>query len=252
MLTGDTIPVKGVGHLRSPHLSELAPAHGVGYDIYNLYLNFLSWDKEKILQYDKVMGLRGVDRLSAAERLTTYDVITLLPETREFCREVLSFFMSETIEWEDETRKYVAYSTDDDEQHITGEICRENFEDVRSMMLQLNFIGLDQEDEHVTHTSDHSKELWERAQSFLKKQAEAKEKEDKPEYHIGNIVSKLCSVHPSYNFLNVWKLTVFQLYDAFFQCSYMRSSDLNEAIFSNHGGDKFSFESWLKPIIQNT
>ena len=159
--------------------------------------------------------------------------------------------MSETIEWEDETRKYVAYSTDDDEQHITGEICRENFEDVRSMMLQLNFIGLDQEDEHVTHTSDHSKELWERAQSFLKKQAEAKEKEDKPEYHIGNIVSKLCSVHPSYNFLNVWKLTVFQLYDAFFQCSYMRSSDLNEAIFSNHGGDKFSFESWLKPIIQN-
>ena len=118
-------------------------------------------------------------------------------------------------------------------------------------MLQLNFIGLDQEDEHVTHTSDHSKELWERAQSFLKKQAEAKEKEDKPEYHIGNIVSKLCSVHPSYNFLNVWKLTVFQLYDAFFQCSYMRSSDLNEAIFSNHGGDKFSFESWLKPIIQN-
>lgn len=159
--------------------------------------------------------------------------------------------MSETIEWNDKSRKYVVYSTDDDEQHITGEISRQNFEDVRLSMLQLNFINLDQENEHITHTSDHSKELWEKAQSFLKKQAEEQDNEDKPEYHIGNIVSKLCAVHPSYNLLNVWKLTVFQLYDAFFQCGYMRSSDLNEAIFSNHGGEKFSFESWLKPIIQN-
>lgn len=252
VLSGEPIPIQGVGHLRSPCLKELSPSSGIGYNIYNLYLNFLSWDKDKLLQYDKIMGLRGVDRLAAEEKLTTYDVITLLPQTREFCREVLSFFMAETLEWDGASRKFVAYTTDDDEQHVTGEIGRDNFEDVRVLMLQLNFIGLNKEDErNIKHSSERSKELWERAQNFLRKQAETQESEDRPEYHIGNIISKLCAAHPSYNLLNVWKLTVFQLYDAFFQFGYMRSSNLNEAIFSNHGGEKFKFEDWLKPIIQH-
>jgi hypothetical protein len=251
MLSGEPIPVAGVGHLRSPRLREICPSSGIGYDVYNLYINFLLWDKEKLLKYDKLMGLRGTDRLATADKLTVFDVATLLAQTREFCRGVLSFFMSEELVWDEETRKFVAFMTDDDGQHIAGEINRDNFEEVRHCILQLNFIGLDKDEEPVKHTSAHSKELWERAQKFLKEQSKAKEGEDKPEYHIGNIVSKLCAAHPSYNLLNVFDLSVFQLYDSFFQFGYIRSSDLNEAIFSNHGGDKFKFEDWLKPILQN-
>ena len=95
------------------------------------------------------------------------------------------------------------------------------------------------------------KELWEKAQEYLRKQAEQTSGENKPEYRLSNIISKVCSIHPSYNLLNVYDLTIFQLYDAFFQLSYMRSSDLSERIFSNHGGDKFHFEDWLKPIQNN-
>lgn len=246
MLSGDAIYVDGVGHLRSPKLSELKPTSGIGYVSYNLYLNFLSWDKEQILKYDQIMQHKGVNRL-ADSRLNTFDVITLLPQTRELCCGVLSFFMVEELLWDEKKRRYVAIYPKD-EGMITGEINRENFETVRQLMLQMNYINLNKDNNPPTaHSSEKSKELWERAQDMLKKQAEANKDEVKPEYQLGNIVSKICSVHPTYNILNIYELTIFQLYDAFFQIGYMRSINLNEQIFSNHGGDKFRFENWLKP-----
>ena len=252
MLSGEPIPVAGIGHLRSPFLRDIYPESGIGYDAYNLYINFLSWDKEKIIQYDQLMGLRGANRLAEEKKLTAFDAVTLLAQTREYCREILSFFMLEELTWDESGRKFVAYITDDDGQHITGEINRDNFEEVRLDILQLNFIGLDKDKNPQTFTSEHAKELWEKAQCYLKEQTKAKDgEEDKPEYHLGNIVSKLCAVHPSYNFLNIYKLTVFQVYDAFFQICHIRGSDLNEQIFSNHGGDKFRFEDWLKPILRH-
>jgi hypothetical protein len=138
-----------------------------------------------------------------------------------------------------------------EEPEVVGEIHRDNFDYVRRMMLQLNFIGLDQDESPVSYSTDAAKELWEKTQGFLKEQAKSEIHEDKPEYHLSNIVSKVCTTHPSYNLLNVYSLTIFQLYDSFFQLGFMRGADLSERIFSTHGGDKFKFEDWLKPILKN-
>ena len=250
-LSGDPIFIHGVGHCRSPYLKELCPSGGVGYSRYNLYLGFLSWDKDKLIQSTKLAGIRITKKLATSDKLNVYDVATLLPQMREFYREILSFFMLEDVEWDDTGRRFVTYAAKEDKKYAVGEINRENFEEVRLTLLQLNFVGIDKDDGQVKHTNARSKELWEKAQKFLKEQAAAEEHRDKPEYHIGNIISKLCSAHPTYNLLNIWRLTVFQLYDAFFQFGYMRSADLNEEIFSNHGGEKFNFEDWLKPILKN-
>lgn len=248
MLSGEPIYLQGVGHLRSPQLHELRPMSGIGYQVYNLYLNFLSWDKEHLLKYDQLMQYRGASKLNRAA-LSTFDVATLLKQTREFCRGVLSFFMVENLVWDETGRRYIVMTSDEVPEHI-GEINRDNFEEVRRLMLQLNFIGLNKDEvSRPIHTSDKAKELWEKTQAFLKKQAESSSNEDKPEYHLSNIISKICAVHSSYNLLNIFDLTIFQLYDSFFQIGYMRSADLSEKIFSNHGGDKFKFEDWLKPII---
>ena len=248
MLSGEPIYLQGVGHLRSPLLHELRPTSGIGYRAYNLYLNLLSWDKEHLLKYDQLMQYRGASKLNR-DAFNVFDVATLLSQTRELCRGVLSFFMVEDLIWDEKERRYLAVNPES--QELVGEINRENFEEVRRLMLQFNFVGLDKDDTPVAHTTDKSKELWEMTQGFLKEQAETEVKEDKPEYHLSNIISKMCAIHPSYNLLNVYGLTVFQLYDSFFQLGYMRSTDLSEQIFSNHGGEKFHFEDWLKPILKN-
>lgn len=250
MLSGEAIYVKGVGHLRSPLLTELRPASGIGYRGYNLYLNILSWDKDHLLKYDQLMQFRGANKLNR-ECFCTFDVATLLPQTRELCRGALSFFMLEELVWDEKRRSYLAMTTDD-EPRVIGEINRDNFDDVREMMLQLNFIGLDKDNKvPVKHSDDKAKELWEKAQAHLREQSKKESHDEKPEYHLSNIISKVCAIHPSYNLLNIYELTVFQLYDTFFQVGYMRSSDLNEQIFSNHGGKNFKFEDWLKPILKN-
>lgn len=252
MLTGEAIYVDKVGHLRSPKLSELKPTSGIGYAVYNLYLNFLSWDKEQLLKYAQIMQYKGVDKLSNRPKLTAFDIVTLLPQTRELCRGALSFFMLEELVWDEKSRRYLSVTSEDDTMTCYGEIDRENFENIRGLMLQMNYINLDTDNAPIaTHTSEKTKELWERAQKALREQSESAKKEDKPEYHLSNIISKLCSIHPTYNILNIFDLTIFQLYDAFFQASYMRGIDMNERIFSNHGGENFRFENWLKPVIKN-
>ena len=44
------------------------------------------------------------------------------------------------------------------------------------------------------------------------------------------------------------EVTVFQLYDQFFQYGYLRAMDLSEMAYSNHGGKDFDLQAWLKPI----
>ena len=248
MLTGEPIYLQGVGHLRSPALRELRPMSGIGYRAYNLYLNLLSWDKEHLLKYDQLMQYRGASKLNR-DALNVFDVATLLGQTRELCRGVLSFVMVEDLIWDEKGRRYVAVNPET--QEMIGEINRDNFEEVRRLMLQFNFVGLDKDETPAAHSTDKAKELWEKTQGFLKEQAEAEVKEDKPEYHLSNILSKICAIHPSYNLLNIYELTIFQLYDAFFQIGYMRSTGLSERIFSNHGGENFNYEDWLKPILKN-
>lgn len=249
-LSGEPIRVDGVGHLRSPLVKDLYPLSGIGQEAYHFYLAFLSWDKDAIVKYDKLAGLRGAEKIASTKALSAFDAVTLLKPTRELCGEILSFFMLEDLVWDDGNRKYVAFLTDDDGQHVSGEVNRSNFEEVRNMMLQLNYLNLDKDTKEAHYTSDKAKELWERAQGFLKIEQDD-EKEDRPEYRLGNIISKLCSINPAYTYNNVKDLTIFQLYDAFFQASYMRSIALNERIFSNHGGDKFNYSDWLKPITKN-
>lgn len=253
MLSGAPILINNVGHLRSPTLFELSPTYGVGYSRYSLYLNHLSWSKEQLLKYGKFMKFHGIDRLTKMGNLTVFDIATLIKPMRDFFQEIFSFFMLEDCAWNEDHRCYLVYasSEDGDGQVITGTINKENFEDVRKCILQLNFIGLDSSETNITHSSERSAELWARAQQHLQEQAQKTQNEKKPEYDIGNIVSKVCAAHSSYNLLNVYKLTVFQLYDAFFQLGYIRGYDLSERIFSTHGGDKFNFEDWLKPILQN-
>ena len=67
---------------------------------------------------------------------------------------------------------------------------------------------------------------------------------------LGNVISKLCVVSNSYNLLNIYELTVYQLYDQFSQYCFLRSAEFGERVYSIHGGKKFKFEQWLDPIFE--
>jgi hypothetical protein len=246
LISGDVIPVAKIGHIRSPYLWELKPTKGIGSWNYNFYLNLLSWDKETCMKFAEGINLSPLKAMRTNERLTTFDVMTLMDNFRKLLQEVMAFFMDENLVWDSANFRFETHSKKDDS--IVGYINRDNFDEVRDMMLQVNYISIGDSGKPTKYTSEKAKQLWEQAQECLKKSA--KTNKDK-NLEMANIISKLCAVSSGYTLLNIYDLTVFQLYDQFFQYGYLRAMDLNEMAFSNHGGKNFDFQAWLKPIFKN-
>lgn len=244
LISGDPIFVQGIGHLKSPNLWQLKPTKGIGMWKYNLYLNVLVWDKSAFLKFIRTTRGRASEKLQD-DRLNVFDIVTLLEYTRELVHNSLKFFMVESLLWDEKSRCFVVQTEDGKE---IGRINRDNFDTVRSLMLQLNYINVGESAQPTKHSSKKAQELWERAQKYLKEET-AKSPQDK-RLALGNIISKLCAASTSYNLLNIYDLTVFQLYDQFFQYGYLRAMNLNEMAFSNHGGKDFDMQAWLKPIIK--
>lgn len=252
MLCGEPLWLDGVGHLRSPKLGEIRPAPlGIGESAYQFYLSLLSWDRDTMLEYAKACGIRGWDKITDA-RFGPYEIITVLRQLRDAFIVALSFFMVEDVSWDEKRRSFIVFIEKSEEDgggiEVVGRIDRRNFETVRSSVLELNYIGLDKKEVKTTHSSEKSKELWEKVQTYLKEQEKRNAKRDNPKYHLGNIVSKLCACESKYSLFNVYELTIFQLYDQFFQYSLLRNSRLGEMIYSQHGGDSFKVDGWLMPL----
>jgi len=243
LLSGDRIYIDGIGHFRSPRLREINPTEGIGYFAYKFYVSVLSWDKGDFLKYMKAIGFRQSDLLGKTEKLNAFDVMTLAANFRPLLTEALGFFLSEEVLWMGEEHKFITQKDGKD----VGWIDRENFDEVRDMMLQLNCINLGKASV-IKHSSKKAQKYWERAQAYLKEESAKSPKEDN--FNLGNIISKLCASGCGYTLLNIYDLTVFQLWDQFFQYSYLRAVGLSERIFSNHGGEKFDIRDWLKPITK--
>lgn len=226
-------------------IKELKPSKGIGTWTYNLYLNLLAWDKNEVINFMKLSTGKKLKSLEGNDKLSLFDVISLIEQPRKLLQKAMAFFVDEVISWDEGTRSFLLKNDLDED---VGRINRENFEEVRDMMLQMNYINIGESAKPVKHSSQQAQELWERAQQYLKEES-AKATPDK-NMNLGNIISKLCAASTSYNLLNIYDLTVFQLYDQFFQYGYLRAMNLNEMAFSNHGGENFDMQAWLKPIIK--
>lgn len=104
----------------------------------------------------------------------------------------------------------------------------------------------------IKPVSKKAQERWDKVQEYLKTQPSTSTITDKnkiKEMNIGNLISKLCASNIGYNILNIYELTIFQFYDQFLQYGYLKRDNLDERIFSFHGGKSYNTENWLKPII---
>lgn len=244
LISGDSIPVEGVGHLRSPLLRELKPTQGIGIWTYHLYINILIWDKQKLVKFMQIYTGKKLKALIDDDKLCAFDALTILKETRQLLRNSLAFFIDEDVVWDNVARCFLVKSKDN--HGVVGRIDRANFDDVRDMMLQINYMNLSNKASPTKFSSIKAKELWEQAQQHLKEDG-GKSASDK-RTQLGNIISKLSCASAGYTLLNIYDLTIFQLYDQFFQYGYLRAMGISEMAYSNHGGKDFDIQAWLKPI----
>ena len=132
-------------------------------------------------------------------------------------------------------------------------LTRENFSDFQKIIRLLNCADLDEDEEEereiITDNLKMKKKFLEKRKKL--KEAKAKEKlknQQKGEkIDAAGVISALCVYNSGYNMMNVWDLTIYQLYNQF-QKSQKKEKHDNDysALLAGADSKKIKLTNWIK------
>jgi len=188
--------------------------------------------------------------------MSVYDQLTQDAQSALLLQNVLSFFIKEDVEYSPEYKAFAVKGNimvkEQDkmvEKYVTiGVISKENYQDVVDVICQRNNIK-------TKDIDDPKKIKNKKALSILQKIKKGREdmakatKADK-NMELGNIISAVANKSQSLNIVNIWDLTVFQLWDCFARLNNLNVYDINAASVSAWGDkdNKFDFNGWYKKL----
>ena len=226
------IHVSGVGDIFSPTLRRIAQ---IGAETYNFYLSLLLADEKTLFSDDAMI---------------------------DFLKNSLAFFFKEEIFYYSDERCFIVTNnaasviTDIEalsggrklsDTDIVGVITGDNFSQICDLILQLN--NIKRRDEDISKVKNK------KALDILKKIQKGRDERQKNKkadknMEIANIISAVANRHPSLNMINIWDLTIYQLWDAFARLSNNSIYDI-QSMSVAAWGDKdnhFDAAAWFKRI----
>lgn len=234
------------GGIISPLLKDIAE---ITCDRYVMYLNLLSLTPGT---YYRIRGRQAeYETLPAEEqsRLSIYDLILSDPALLPAAEEALNFFFVETVRFEEAYQTFFTYDgTTDHEGNLlpTGAIHKNLYEEICDVILLRNYLK--------PRPAFPQKSAGKRALTILKKleQGRAEQKGGTPDarMELGNIISAVANRHPGLNIQNIWDITVYQLWDAFYRLCSNQILDL-QTVSTAVWGDKqkrFDAASWYQTL----
>lgn len=202
-------------------------------DKLDLYLNLSKEEKESINLFDLVIG--QMDDELIRKYITLYEI----------------FFLEEVI-YNRESKTFILFDgmNDDGQYHIVGEINRDNFDYINSLLLEFSNAKPQVEEESFY---DSNAVLKESAKELMKLIGEIKKKKNgkpkpkkkiDPMYELGNVVSVVCAFGENgISCLNIDDVSIFNLYDQFSRIVYDRQYYLSARSVSIWGDKENKFES---------
>lgn len=243
------INLKNIGQIKSPKLIEIA---NLSYDIYNLYLSILLMTPEdyyKHYQNNKLEQYQNLS-LSAKTNISIYQLIIYNSDLLELLRQTLSFFFVEIIVYNDKDCTFYTYQNQDDviNKKPIGFINQNNYQAICDVILQRNAIVKKTTDEDIGKMKNKTA-----LQMYLKmKKHEEQQNKNKSnkKIEIPNLISVMSAYHSSLNIINIWDLTVYQLYDQFQRQQLKIIYDMQSTQVSVWGDEKnkFDYSQWYKTI----
>lgn len=215
LLSPDPVYLRNTGGIVSPKLRDIS---SIGYETYQYYLS--------ILLMDLKTGLARNSQLTDA------------------LQTILNFFIKEDVVYSPDKNVFLVKKED----AVVGVITEETYPEVCDIIFQRNCIRSGREEDLSKVKSKKALEIMKKLQKGrAEKEKQAKADKD---MELGNIISAVANKSQSLNILNIWELTVYQVWDCF-------SRLINNSIFDIQSmsvaawGDKdnhFDFHSWFKQI----
>ena len=226
--------MENVGGILSPKLRDVA---SIGYDAYQFYLELLLMDLEKSLS---MLGHKeDFDRLSDEEKtdLDMFDLWTANGQSANLLEKVLNFFIKEEVVYSGQNRCFLIQDGNGD----VGTITRDSYPQVRDIICQRVCIRPDQEEDLSKVRNKKALEIAKKLQKG-RSQKKKQEKTDK-NMDLGNIISAVANRSPSLNILNIWDLTVYQLWDCFSRISNNNIYDIQASAVAAWGNKDNHFDA---------
>lgn len=197
---GDNIFIEGVCEIRQPKLSEISEIGLMGY--YDA-VKFLSTTSSNIDEFYEIKS----DAL-----ISLFENIMNNGKTRQSLHNLLSFFIVGNIKvYRD------GFGIENDKGEQIGVIVDQTFDIIKTILLQILYLS-----SKSVETDNDAKPANSKAQSIMekfaigrKKTQEVKARDKSNTTTIDDVISAVCARHSSYNYFNIWDLTVWQLYDQY-------------------------------------
>lgn len=247
LLSGSDIPFEQICTLRAVKLKDIRPGSGIGFASYYQHIQLLSLDEEEAFS---AMGLaKEWQELPSGQRQAypLFAVLIASPPLRELLGRALSFFVCERVEYSEKAAGFLLYrpAGPQDPPLCVGRIDRENYDRVRDGILQMNGLSSGKTGP-LTFQNQKAREIYEKVQRH-RRRADKRRRQD-GSISLPNIIGAVAARHPGYSLLNIWELTIFQLYDQFARLNRYHQVQVSAQRWAAWGKDPFDFALWYKDI----
>ncbi len=241
LLSPEPVCVTNIGRIVSPKLKDIS---AIGYSTYQFYLTILLIDSKK---YFSMIGHEeDFDLLSDEEKLklNVFDLLIATEYSSNLLRDALNFFIKEDVIYSNQNKCFIIQN----ENENVGIITKESYPKVCDLICQRVCVKHNQEEDFSKVKNKKALEIMKKLQKGRTKR-ERQTKDDK-NMELGNIISAVANKSKSLNILNIWDLTVFQLWDCFSRISNNNIYDIQARAVAAWGNkdNYFDATAWFKRI----
>lgn len=244
-----------VGSIKKPHLKDIADpfTDQMSFEKYGYYQVLLKMTPESY--YTQIKKLDGGeeywDSLSVSEQeaMTMFDILLRDDYLKNAMLEILNFFFVEKAIMYDGFIVLLKKDVDDikdiTNEDVSGVLTRDHYLQVIDLIQQVCCI---KEEEEKIDDSKFKNELARKMFEKMRRAQKARAKKNDINLTLPNIISAVSVKHPSYNLLNIWDLTIFQLLDAFNRLQVDAVYNIDSTRVSVWGDEKKKFDIalWYK------
>ena len=239
LMRGSPIVVPNICTIRQPTLDDI---FNLPDNEYELYLNILSIELR-----DYVDKLQDLNSLSPVQKM--------LSEKLSLCQLLLTNDHTATIL----IKALMFYITDNISVDTTGgtllinnkPMTEVDFMQIKNVILQINGLHMDQPKETLKFANKKAKEIYEKCMAGKQKRERQKSGADIKTLNkmkLDNMVGYVASHSYSYNLINIWQLTIYQLYDQFKRFNLYTQLDTITKRWATWGKEDFDFSVYFDNV----
>lgn len=241
LLSPNPIYIKNAGGIISPKLKDIS---SIGFNTYQYYLSILLMNlKEYFTMIKKTKEYEALSENDKSQ-FNIYDLLTMNEQSTALLENILNFFIKEAVAYSPKNRNFLIY----DNEKIVGAVTKENYSQICDLIFQRNCIKSDYKEDLSKVKSKKALEIMKKLQKGRNEKAKHNKADKNME--LGNIISAVANKSQSLNILNIWELTVFQVWDCFLRLSNNSIYNIQSMSVAAWGNkdNYFDANAWYKRI----